>query len=282
MEKRKQISDAMQKEEIRQLARGLYMSYSTTLTERKIRQIATDTIAAFSETVDESVSLRGFVNDFICAYYPNEAVVKAAFVNQVLARQSSRNTVVFELPVRGSRIDLCKFAGSSMAFEIKTEYDTFDRLPKQLVDYASSFEYVYLIVSDGRIADAFAHVPDGCGIWSYRRKRGGGLAFSLRRKAVRNVELDGRAQLGTLPLAELRREAGLFEEGKAELVHSLASSISPRRINLLFKSYFKERYCDQWQFLLRERHRIYDIDYGWFYHNNFDPDEVYNPGNSFR
>ena len=112
MEKRKQMSDALPKEEMQQLARGLFVSYSTTLTERKIRQIATEAIAVYSETVDESASMRGFVNGFICVYYPNEAVVKATFVNQVLARQSVRNTVVFELPVRDSRIDLEAAAAS--------------------------------------------------------------------------------------------------------------------------------------------------------------------------
>lgn len=76
--------------------------------------------------------------------------------------------VAFEMNIGDSRIDICRINGSSYAYEIKTEYDTFDRLGSQMQDYLRTFQKVYVIVPIGRVNDVKNLIPESCGIISYR------------------------------------------------------------------------------------------------------------------
>ena len=65
----------------------------------------------------------------------------------------SNHIVAFEMVIGESRIDICRINGQSYAYEIKTQYDTFDRLGTQMRDYLKTFEKVYVIVPSNRVSD---------------------------------------------------------------------------------------------------------------------------------
>ena len=83
------------------------------------------------------------VNDLIFNYYFCERVIKYYFVRHLMSR--SNHIVAFEMVIGESRIDICRINGQSYAYEIKTQYDTFDRLGTQMRDYLKTFEKVYVI-----------------------------------------------------------------------------------------------------------------------------------------
>ena len=74
-------------------------------------------------------------------YYRNDFFVRYSFFNSVLSKKQAVS--FFELPLNDSRADVVSVNGKSTAFEIKTDYDSFDRLLKQITDYSSVFEYVH-------------------------------------------------------------------------------------------------------------------------------------------
>ena len=58
------------------------------------------------------------------------------------------HVTIFELPVGSSRADLCKINGTSVAYEIKTDLDNFNRLEKQIEDLEDDISYfvVFIVV----------------------------------------------------------------------------------------------------------------------------------------
>lgn len=91
------------------------------------------------------------VNDLIFNFYYCERVIKYYFIQHL--RNKMDHIVAFEMAVGDSRVDICRINGSSYAYEIKTEYDTFDRLETQMSDYIKTFEKVYVIVPKARVND---------------------------------------------------------------------------------------------------------------------------------
>lgn len=88
---------------------------------------------------DSSKDIRDTYNKLIQRGFLNESVIKADFIEKYSFKQNpSRMISVFELNTGTSRADICMFNGKSMVFEIKTEYDTFTRLDRQLSDYKES------------------------------------------------------------------------------------------------------------------------------------------------
>lgn len=114
------------------------------------------------------------------SYYKNEEAIKINFVSKKI--KSSDSVTFFELPINKSRIDIVSVNGKSVAYEVKTKYDTLERLNKQITDYLTCFEYVYVIVSFEKLKEALVVVPDCVGIYTYDDKKNK-LAFSLYRAA---------------------------------------------------------------------------------------------------
>ena len=95
-------------------------------------------------------------------YYHNEAFIKAMFIKEL---KKQKSVSFFELPIKDSRIDLCSINGHSVAYEIKTKYDTLKRLNKQVNDYLSAFEYVYVVCSSDKTGLVQSTVPNCVGIY---------------------------------------------------------------------------------------------------------------------
>ena len=98
--------------------------------------------------------------------YKTEYFFKNAIVNRHLLGKHSLNTATMlsEFRVGSSKADCVIINGSSICYEIKTEYDTLYRLDEQLKDYCSFFDEVYVVCSDSNFKAVSNAVPDNVGI----------------------------------------------------------------------------------------------------------------------
>ena len=94
-------------------------------------------------------------------------------------------------------------------YEIKTEYDNFDRLVKQILDYSKVFEYVSVVCTDEKVLRVKEMVPEYCGIISYKKRKN--AAFVEIRKAEKSVSLESQSILKCFRNKELKAFFGKTE-----------------------------------------------------------------------
>lgn len=83
------------------------------------------------------------------------------------------------MSIGDSRIDICRINGKLCAYEIKTEYDNYDRLETQMKDYFSAFERVYIIVPIQNAETVQSYIPSQCGIITYRLDESGNMILHI-------------------------------------------------------------------------------------------------------
>jgi hypothetical protein len=191
------------------------------------------------------------MNELMASYYHNEAYIKSSFIRKELL--IGHHVTLFEYPISDSRIDLCRVNGRSYAYEIKTEFDNLRRLKKQLGDYLTAFEYVYVICSDDKTQSVLNEVPAEVGVISYSTKNRN-PAFIEIRNALYSKKIDSHVQFRALS-DKTRRMAsakkpdwGTSEDGR-------------EFINCLFKEEIKAHYVKNWCFLKSNLNQIEPLDY---------------------
>lgn len=215
------------------------------------------------------------VNDLIFNFYYCERVIKYHFINYL--RRSTNHIVAFEMTIRDSRIDICRINGCSYAYEIKTEYDSFDRLQSQMQDYIKTFEKVYVIVPFSRVNDIRLLIPKTCGIISYRISDHT-VFFSYIRKAYKNhcniyscIDSLSSHDLSFM-LKQLGETDYKTKQEKKEHLEQIANNKS------LWRSYrqlLKYKYEHRWKFLTEHFDEILPIDIQCFFSSNIEPDLLY-------
>lgn len=98
--------------------------------------------------------------------YRSEYFYKNLLVSRIIFGRHSPRTAsaLVEVGAGRSIADLVVLNGSSTAYEIKTDFDDFARLPAQLGDYRRSFERTYVVVSRARAEAAARQAPDDIGV----------------------------------------------------------------------------------------------------------------------
>lgn len=257
-------------------AQRLYDAYSTIMSEKSLSRVLDDILGESRYSYPQT-SARDLINRIVLGSYPNEATIKANFINGVLLPQSPKTVSIFELPIGKSRVDMCKVNGHSAAYEIKTDLDTFYRLEGQLCDYFDVFETVYVVTSEARWKELPEYVPEACGIYSYRQCSDGSYKFCARRRAAKSAKLDPVKQLSVIPKQQLCSLFHMNGKGisKQELVYRCLESYGSDDINLCFKRYLKQRYGGCWDRFRQLQPEIFEIDYQWFYRHGLRPQLVY-------
>ncbi|QTV78979.1 sce7726 family protein [Microbacterium sp. NIBRBAC000506063] len=83
----------------------------------------------------------------------------------VLGKHNLRTTTVLnELRAGSSKADVVVLNGTSTAYEIKSERDSFQRLPSQLADYRSVFASVNIVTSPAQADEVLRLAPDDVGV----------------------------------------------------------------------------------------------------------------------
>lgn len=219
---------------------------------------------------------REIINTLVMQHYPNEAAIKASFIDNVLKNQTNQ-IVIFEFNIKNSRADLCKINGNSTVFEIKTDLDNEIRLEKQLQDYSAVFEHIFVICSEARYQSLKNTIHENVGAYTYTRTRSGTIKFTLTKKGQRNWEINPQAQLESLTKNELLYFYPKYKSmERSEIVCNVMNTYAKTTINKRFKEALKMRYRKRWEFLLSNKNFIYEIDYQWFYKNSISPELIYN------
>lgn len=109
--------------------------------------------------------------------------------------------------------DVVILNGTSTVYEIKTDFDTFTRLPTQIADYQKFSEYVYVVVSDRRIQAAEQQVPKNIGILGLNRRG----SFSVARPASSNLAALNHRHL--FQLLRTHEAVSLAQEATGETLH---------------------------------------------------------------
>lgn len=272
----KEIEKSLTAEALFNLSQELYCNYNTLDTNNSINEIFNTIITKYIKiTTNDDLNIRKLFNDLINKYYHNEITIKSNFINNILLK-SKNHITIFELNSGKSRLDLCKVNGNSVAFEIKTDLDSLYRLDKQLYDYMSLFEKVYVICSEKRCNIIEKVIPYECGIYSYKITKNGKYIFKKYKKAKKSKIINEKQQLELLTKKELEFIVNKNDlQTRDELVDYILKIKTRNQINLIFKNYLKAKYKNQWTFLESEQNSIYEIDYQWFFKNNLDPKIIY-------
>lgn len=125
--------------------------------------------------IDLSMTLGNFfdsVYNFLFKNYKNEYIYKNVIANKILLGKHSLNTsqMLMEFRVGISKADVVLLNGTSTVYEIKSEYDSFVRLEKQIQSYCNVFDYINVITTDRQANKISAFLPDKIGILTLTNK----------------------------------------------------------------------------------------------------------------
>ena len=164
------------------LAQEIYKNYSIYLNASQLLELHNS-----FEKIQENKSnleIRKGINDFIKSNYLNETVIKSLFIKNVVFKQKL-STCIYEFPVGSSRVDLCCVRGKqgkSTGYEIKTDLDNLNRLHKQLDDYRSIFDEIYVICSEKKLDSIIQLIDNSIGIYLFKINKNNKVSFNLFRK----------------------------------------------------------------------------------------------------
>lgn len=179
--------------------RGLAREERSASTSRVLRQtglfssaLEALTLEGAFERVFATLSVQGRRDDYV---FRNALARKL-----VIGRRSLRTaTVLQELRVGNSKVDVAVLAKQGIAYEIKSDRDSYSRLSSQVADYRRAFSNVVVVASEPRVELIDKLVPETTGIASLTER------FSLRMWREPVFDTDGLsvpALLRVLRLAE--------------------------------------------------------------------------------
>lgn len=130
---------------------------------KKLRRIL-DELGLLSQ-LDLKKDLATFFNDiylFLSKNYRNEYIYKNTIIKKILLGKHSLNTayLINECRVGNSKADSVILNGTSTVYEIKSEFDTFNRLETQLNDYKKAFEFIYVVIPSKSLIKLESYLND--------------------------------------------------------------------------------------------------------------------------
>ena len=119
--------------------------------------------------LDTSMTLKDFFDwlyNFLIKNYRNEYIYKNAIANKILLGKHSLNTshMLTEFRVAKCKADVVILNGTSTVYEIKSEYDSFNRLENQIDSYLKVFDHINVITSELQSTKIQTLLPENIGI----------------------------------------------------------------------------------------------------------------------
>ncbi len=124
--------------------------------------------------IDLDMTVRDFLEWLygnMSCHYRNEYVYKNAIANKILLGKHSLNTsyMLTEFRVENCRADVVILNGTSNVYEIKSEYDSLDRIQSQIESYMKVFDMVNVITSYSQINKVYSELPIDVGLLELTR-----------------------------------------------------------------------------------------------------------------
>ena len=168
--------------------------------------------------------------------HTNDLIIRSTLVKYLKKShiKDKKVRIIKELGVKHgtARIDIAVVNGIMHGYEIKSDKDTLERLPKQMNLFNSVFDKVTLVVGKNHLYDAINMLPDWWGIMIAKIDINGSVVFNLIRKEESNKKRD------SVSLARLlwREEALtiLKEIGKAKGFYSKSRDIIYEKLSIVF------------------------------------------------
>ncbi len=125
--------------------------------------------------LDINITLREFFDTaykYLFKTYRSEYIFKNAIANKILLGKHSLNTSIMltEFRVANCKADTVILNGTSNVYEIKTEYDSLDRLDHQITAYENFFDRIYVITISNQVNKVIKAVSDNIGIIIYTNR----------------------------------------------------------------------------------------------------------------
>jgi len=121
------------------------------------------------KNTDLSMPLSHFfdwIYSFLSKNYKNEYIYKNAIANKILLGRYSLNTshMLTEFRVGNCKADVVLINGTSTVYEVKSEYDSFTRLEKQIETYFQIFDHINVITTVSQASKLKSILPNAVGI----------------------------------------------------------------------------------------------------------------------
>ncbi|WP_347875367.1 sce7726 family protein [Rhodococcus sp. (in: high G+C Gram-positive bacteria)] len=166
-------------------------------TDRIIRKLIDDEVIPNCATRQQAIE---HLDKFLAAEYRLEHVYKSAIASKLyLSRHSASGKsrhCLKEFTIGSSCLDAMIVNGKATGYEIKTEFDSFAKLPKQLADYYKALRFVNVVVDEAvseRYSDQLRNSPAGVIAMT---RRG---ALSVRKPAIETTsDLDVETMMKSL------------------------------------------------------------------------------------
>ena len=199
----------------------------------------------------EHASLQDFFEDTfkgLKKYYRNEYVYKNFLINKVLLGKHSLNTsaMLTELRVGSSKADVMFINGSTHIYEIKTEYDSFGKLQKQVNDYIKLAEYVSIFTSECLVDRVRDLIPENIGIITLTKR---GTLRTVTKPKSNFDKIDKETLFDTLRKDEF---LSVLKELHGE-VPEYPSALLRRECKKLFMKFSKETLHKELLHIMKER-----------------------------
>lgn len=104
--------------------------------------------------------------EHLCKNYRSEYVYKNAIANNILLGKHSLNTsfMLTEFRVANCKADVVVLNGTSCVYEVKSEFDSMERIKRQIGAYEMVFDETYIITSQSNVDKVEASIPPHVGI----------------------------------------------------------------------------------------------------------------------
>lgn len=127
----------------------------------------------------------------------NDNQLRAALKRKLNARYSNdpETVIIDELGLRhgAARVDVVVVNGALHGFELKSDRDTLERLPRQSSVFSSVLDRITLVVGLRHAEEAISMVPEWWGVQLAEVGPRGGIRFSCTRRARNNPTPDALA-----------------------------------------------------------------------------------------
>ena len=134
-------------------------------------------VSGLHEIIDENITMSAFlqiVYNHLFKNYRSEYIYKNAIANKILLGKHSLNTafMLTEFRVADCKADLVVLNGTSNVYEIKSEFDSVDRLKRQIYAYSQVFDFIHVITSTSpfQITKVASCIPKSVGIMSFTNR----------------------------------------------------------------------------------------------------------------
>ena len=132
----------------------------------------------------------------------NDYEIREAICSYMESIHSDKFRIIDEMVIGEARADIVIVTDRLTGYEIKSDVDTYKRLPGQIKEYDKYFQQNYLVAGEHHKKTASEHIPPYWGIMCISKSENG-VQIEIDREAGQNPKYSPKKQLGLLWRNEL-------------------------------------------------------------------------------